>query len=140
MKITLIKKAVGCHKGRCHRVWRGEWRTFDFEKPFDCLRWKTITRLEWLRELPGVMAWRIADRLCSLASKLRKQERHEGWYGINCNEAERLRQNIEEHLIPMIGLNGEPEPLMINPDDAESMRENLDRLAALARATYWHDI
>lgn len=137
--ITIIQKLAGCHKGSCARMWRGEWTTFDFEKPFDKLYWNAINRWEWLQGTPGRIAWTIADHLCRLAARLRKHRRHEGWYGINCNEAEILSQNIQNHLIPFFDDDGKLERIVLDPEDADSMRENLDRLAALARATYWHD-
>lgn len=123
MAMTLIQRVAGCHKGRACRSWRGSWYDFDFEKPHDVLRWRTIDRLEWIKDWPRRIAWRIADVLCRTGAWLRGHRTQEGWHGIKGNEAEILYENLFTH----------------SAEDAEQMRVNLDRLAALARATFWHD-
>ncbi len=140
--IPLWKRLLGCSD--CRVYWqRGD---HDLRTVCGMIARRFWLRVEWLRDLPRSLRWRVANRLASLAQRLRGDQSYELGYGAEANLAGMLEDRVRMWLVvetmrrrPMEG-EGEEWKLAQWEADREEMDELIDdlaTLAGLAKASTW---
>lgn len=125
---ALVRRLCGCYRGEC---WC-KWGHFNFSYPGDALRYRWFSWCERLADKPRVYRLNLADALCRMAAKLRRDKTTQLFYARG-NEAAAIAEGLRFRYV------SGSYPVSLEQDECDEAIDAVNKLEAMARGISWRE-